>query len=452
MTPASLSEIAKATGGQLSGKDVPVTGYSTDTRSIKSGDVYFCLRGDRFDGHDFIQAAVDKGAVAVVAECSATNDSVAWLQVDDSRFAYGVFAGLWRSRYKNPVVGVTGSNGKTTVKQLLASIFAQAGDVHFTRANDNNEVGVPQTLLGLENQHDFAVVEMGASALGEIHRLSEFVRPDVAVITNAGAAHLEGFGNAQSVADEKAWVYRNLADNGTAVINADDNFKDFWMGLCSDKNILTFGVRGDVCVTRKDPMTITIQHAGQKTDCGYQLAGEHNVANAAAAAACAIAAGVSLDHIASGLSAATPVAGRLNFIKLASGITLIDDTYNANPASTRAAIDVLGEFEGERYMVLGDLLELGEEEVDQHRAVGVYAHANRVDRLFATGELCRHTVDAFGEGARWFAEKQHIVDSLCKELPADSAVLVKGSRSMKMEVVVAGVSDQLAASAAGACC
>ena len=419
--------------------------------------MYFCLRGDRFDGHDFIQAAIDKGAAAIVADQSLSSDlikdkSVAWLLVDDGRLAYGVFAGLWRSRYRNPVVGVTGSNGKTTVKQLLAGIFAQAGDVHFTRANDNNEVGVPQTLLGLQKQHDFAVVEMGASAPGEIQRLSDYARPDVAVITNAGAAHLEGFGDAQTVADEKGWVYRNLADNGTAVINSDDGFRDFWVTLCGDKNILTFGSDGDVHVTRKDRMTITLTYAGQSVSCNYQLAGEHNIANAAAAAACAIAVGVSLDHIARGLAAATPVAGRLNFIRLAGGITLIDDTYNANPASTQAAIDVLGEFEGERYLVLGDLLELGDQEIDQHRAVGVYAHANRVDRLLATGELCKHTVDAFGEGARWFEEKQSIIDSLCKELPADSAVLVKGSRSMKMEVVVAGVSDQLAATPAGACC
>ena len=202
---------------------------------------------------------------------------------------------------------------------------------------------------------------------------------------------------------------------------------------------------------RLDDGSIKVEHADVSVNCAYQFAGAHNVANAAAASACAIAAGVSLDVIARGLAAATPVAGRLNFIKLASGITLIDDTYNANPASTRAAIDVLCGFDGDRLVVLGDLLELGQDEIDQHRAVGVYAHANGVDRLLATGELCKHTVDAFGTGAEWFENKQHIVDALCKEIAADSTVLVKGSRSMKMEVVVAGVSDKMSAVQAGAC-
>jgi len=371
---------------------------------------------------------------------------------------------LWRERFELPLVGITGSNGKTTVKQLLASVFEAAGNVHATRANDNNEVGVPQTLLGLTAQHDYAVVEMGASGAGEIQRLSEITQPGISVITNAGAAHLEGFGDAEAVAKEKGWIYRNLKDDGIAVVNADDAFCDYWKSLCAlehtARQIITFGANGEVTTTRQSNGSVTLTYAkegdaNQEINFDFQLAGDHNVINAAAVAACAIAAGIPLSVIAKGLAAATPVAGRLNFHTLAN-VTLIDDTYNANPASTRAAIDVLRDFDGDRYLVLGDLLELGAEEVEQHKAIGVYAHANRVDRLLAFGELSKHTVDAFGDGAQWFDDKQSIVDTLQHELNlgsselnssvSGSAVLVKGSRSMHMEEIVAGLSNHAAPS------
>lgn len=451
MTPVTLSQLAAATDGVLSGADCSITGFSTDTRTVVSGDVYFCLRGENFDGHEFVQDAVSKGAKAVVCEKDLITD-VPRLLVSDTRNAFGRFAMLWRQQFAKPVVGVTGSNGKTTVKQLLASIFAQAGKVHCTRANDNNEIGVPQTLLGLSEQHDYAVVEMGASDKGEIEWLGELVRPTVSLITNASAAHLEGFGTAQSVAEEKAWIYKSLSANGTAIINADDQFADYWKSVSGKSKVITFGKTGEVFAERATDGSIEVHHGGETVQCNYQLAGQHNVQNAAAAAACAIAAGVSLEDIKTGLALAVPVAGRLNFLDLTNGITAIDDTYNANPASTRAAIDVLGEFKGGRYMALGDLLELGVDEVCEHGDIGEYAKANNVDRLFAYGNLSRHAVEKFGSGARWFQSQDDLIDSLLREVSDNCAVLVKGSRSMKMERVTSALSEHFAKSQSGVCC
>ena len=441
MTPVTLSQIATATDGKLTGADCPVESYSTDTRTVAAGDVYFCLRGDNFDGHEFVQQAISRGAVAVVCEKELQVD-VPQLMVSDTRRAFGRFSMLWREQFSKPVVGVTGSNGKTTVKQLLASIFSCAGTVHCTRANDNNEIGVPQTLLGLCAEQDFAVVEMGASSKGEIEWLGALVQPTVSVITNAGAAHLEGFGDARSVAQEKAFIYRSLTEDGTAVINADDSFYKYWSELCADKKIITFGIDGDVTARRESNGSISVSYANDTINCEFHLAGQHNVQNASAASACAIAAGVSLAVIAKGLAAAVPVKGRLNFIALSNGVTVIDDTYNANPASTRAAIDVMGEFNGVRVLVLGDLLELGADEIEQHKAVGLYARKNKVDRLMAFGELSKHAVSEFGAGADWFASKEALAETLCAELVAGSTVLVKGSRSMKMELIVAELAGQ----------
>lgn len=451
MNCLTLAQIATASNGTLIGEDRQVLGYSTDTRTVTSNDVYFCLGGDNFDGHDFAHDAVSKGAVAIV--CQRQLDvAVPQVLVADTRQAFGRFAMLWRQQFRKPVVGVTGSNGKTTVKQLLASIFNQAGSAHFTNANDNNEIGVPQTLLGLEAGHDFAVVEMGASGIGEIKWLGELVQPTISVITNAGAAHLEGFGDAESVAKEKGWIYRSLREGGIAVINADDKYSEYWAGLCGDKKTITFGAAGDVLARRNADGSLSISYEGETIDCNYHLAGAHNVQNAAAASACALAAGVSLSVAGKGLSLAEPVAGRLNFIQLAGGITVIDDTYNANPASTRAAIDVLSEFNGDRYVVLGDLLELGVDEVEQHMSIGAYAKANNIDRLLAVGDLSKHAVSEFGAGADWFANKELLVESLNRELTVDATVLVKGSRSMRMEQVVAAVSDRLQQPEAGVCC
>ncbi len=451
MTPVSLSKLASETQGRLIGADCLIKGFSSDTRSVAAGDVFFCLRGDSFDGHDYAHAAIEKGASAVVCDTDLALD-VPILLVADTRIAFGRFSMLWRQQFAAPVVGITGSNGKTTVKQLLASVFAKAGVVHATRANDNNDIGVPQTLLGLDVAHDYAVVEMGASAKGEIQWLGELVQPTVSVITNAGAAHLEGFGSARSVAEEKAWIYKSLPADGIAIINADDQFADYWLGVCGDRQSITFGSKGDVSAKRESNGSLSISFEDKTVSCTFQLAGEHNVANAAAASACALACGVSLEVIGQGLAAATPVSGRLNFSSFTNNITVIDDTYNANPASTRAAIDVLQDFTGTRFMALGDLLELGVDEIKEHREIGSYAQSHGVARLFAYGELSKHTVESFGEGAEWFQSQQLLIDALLKELCDSCVVLVKGSRSMRMEQVCAAVTEHLSLPQRGVSC
>lgn len=443
MTPVLLSQLAAVTSGTLTGEDCSVVSFSTDTRTVVQGDVYFCLRGASFDGHEFAQDAVAKGAVAVVAE-KDLQLNVPQLLVSDTRIAFGRLAMLWRQQFVKPLVGVTGSNGKTTVKQLLASIFAEVGEVHFTRANDNNDIGVPQTLLGLRENHDYAVVEMGASDKGEIRWLGELAQPTVSVITNASAAHLAGFGTAQSVAEEKAWIYKSLSADGTAIINADDQYADYWRSVCGDSKVITFGSSGDVKAARNDDGSINLGYNDETVKCNYQLAGQHNVQNAAAAAACAVAAGVSLQATGRGLATAVPVTGRLNFIRLVNGMTAIDDTYNANPASTRAAIDVLSEFDGSRFIALGDLLELGADEVQEHIAIGEYAKVHQVDRLYAYGTLSKNTVEQFGAGGCWFENQDELIQVLLQEVSDGCAVLVKGSRSMKMERVTAALSEKFA--------
>lgn len=453
MKVVALSQLAETVGGELltgTTGEFSIEGYSTDTRSINKGDLFFCLSGDSFDGHDFVQQAITDGAGAVVVERRIDTD-VPQLIVKDTRIALGYLAKLWRADFSMPIVGVTGSNGKTTVKQMLASIFCQVGSVQFTRANDNNEIGVPKTLLGLNSSHDYAVIEMGASHIGEIEWLGELVKPDIAVITNASAAHLEGFGDAQAVASEKAHIYKSLSATGTAVVNADDKFCDYWLGVCVDKKVLTFGNNGDVTVKRLSNGDITIQFNSKSVSSALPLSGEHNVQNAAAAAACCIAAGISLEEIAKGLAAVEPVKGRLNFIELADGITVIDDTYNANPASTRAAVDVLSGFNGKRLLVLGDLLELGAYEQAEHEAIGRYAHDNNVDALFAFGALSKYSVAAFGDKAQHYTEKSKLCDDLLAQMDAGTTVVVKGSRSMKMEEVVAELCEGLKVSA-GVCC
>ena len=459
MNGLTLSALATATGGKIFGEDVSINSYCTDSRKIIPNSVYFCLRGERFDGHDFISDAIDQGVSALVCEEQSDAD-VPQLVVTDSRRAFGLYANLWRRQLTLSVIGVTGSNGKTTVKQLLAGVFEQAGQVHFTRANDNNEIGVPQTLLALTKEHDYAVVEMGASAIGEIEWLGSLVVPSVAVITNASAAHLEGFGDAQSVAVEKAHIYKSLSDEGVAVINADDKNCDYWLSVCEGKKVITFGKAGEVTARRiGDDSGIAIEYNGQTVNCDYALCGEHNVQNAAAAAACAIAAGLPLSVIADGLSTAEPVAGRLNTLSMASGITVIDDTYNANPASTRAAIDVLVQSNGQRLMVLGDLLELGADEVEHHQSIGEYARTLGVDRLFTFGDLAQHAAHTFGERGDSFQHKAQLIDALNEEISndeisGDCTVLVKGSRSMKMEEVVAAVTAVFADTnvPGGVCC
>ncbi len=450
----SLSDLAQAVAGTLVGADCEIRQVSTDSRSIAKGDVYFCLSGEHFDGHDYAESAVAAGAVAVVCE-RRMDCGVPEVLVSDTRQAYGTLAKLWRDSLTVKLIGVTGSNGKTTVKQLLKEICATAGSVQFTRANDNNDIGVPQTLLRVNESHDYAVVEMGANQLGEIEWLASIAKPNVAIITNVSASHLEGFGSLDAVSREKSAIYTNLAEGGVAVVNRDDQFAEDWLVLNQGRLVVTFGggKNADIYAESIDGGRVRLhcglpgREATKDTDC--QLAGNHNLLNIAAAAAAAIVCGIDLAAVAQGVANAKPVKGRLNVHQLTTGLTLIDDTYNANPASARAAIEVLANHKAERWLVLGDLKELGDDAALHHAALGEFARENGIDRLYAIGDLCRRAVDAFGENAKWFEDKKQLLAELQLQLGStsvggddasensqDTMVLVKGSRSMAMNEVV----------------
>lgn len=442
-----LSQLANDAGGHLEGADVSIAGVSTDSRSVAPGDIYFCLRGERFDGHDYAEAALQKGVAALVVERPIATE-VTQLVVPDTRVAFGLLARLWRRTMAAVVIGVTGSNGKTTVKQMLASVCAAAcddeGQVHYTRANDNNDIGVPQTLLGIQEHHRFAVIEMGANLRGEIAWLGKIVEPDVALITNVSESHLEGFGLVEDVAAEKAGIYDSLGDDGVAVVNLDDAFAGDWMQQNSNRQIVTFGWQNpaDVQVVEGDDSPVLLQVQDRQLAVRLQLAGKHNAMNAAATVAVAQALQLTDAVVIAGLENTTPVKGRLNYHTLADGFTVIDDTYNANPASTRAAIDVLVKASGRRVLVLGDLRELGDDAEQLHQAIGSYAREAGVEQIFATGALTRHTVDAFGIDGRWFESRDELLGELLSLGKSDTSFLIKGSRSMQMNLVVDALLQQ----------
>jgi UDP-N-acetylmuramoyl-tripeptide--D-alanyl-D-alanine ligase len=451
-----LSDLARAADGKLIGEDAEITSFTTDSRQVANGDVYFCLSGERFDGHDYAQSAAAAGAMAVVCE-RPVDCGVAEILVPNTRKAYGMLAQLWRNQLDVKLLGVTGSNGKTTVKQLLTGICAAAGCVHSTRANDNNDIGVPHTLLGIDATHQFAVVEMGANQLGEIAWLGSLAQPDVAIITNVSASHLEGFGSIDSVYREKSDIYNSLREGGTAIINRDDAFAADWLALNAQRAVITFGSDDSADVWAEaasgDELNLHCRLDGHVSSmpANCQLVGRHNLMNIAAAVAAGLAAGIELSVIAAGIANVAPVAGRLNFHHLADGVTIIDDTYNANPASARAAIDVLASRNAERWLVLGDLKELGDDAAAHHTRVGEYALEGQVDRLFAIGELCQATVAAFGANGEWFDDKQQLMDRLVSMLDSrrqsadlNTTVLVKGSRSMAMEKVVNDLRERYA--------
>ena len=449
-----MSQAAKALDTELIGSDVLFTSVSKDTRDIDSGALYIALKGERFDGHDFIEQANAAGAVgALVSE----QQSVALPQicVDDTRLALGQLAAYWRRQFQGKLVGITGSNGKTTVKEMTRSILEQAAgadSVLSTRGNLNNDIGMPVTLLSLREQHKFAVIEMGANHPGEIDYLTHIARPHVAVITNAGPAHLEGFGSIDKVASSKAEIYSGIIKGGSAVINADDNYADYWKGICSelgsDKRVLTFSMQDETAdvyarVTRTNGDT-EIQISTPLGNDVVQLAvpGEHNVMNALAATAVTLALGVSLENIIKGLNNFGGVPGRLATFYTRGGARIINDTYNANPLSLQAAMHVLVSSGADTWLVLGDMAELGGDEEILHRQAGEQARDLGVKHLLATGNLARFAVEAFGTDGLFFEDRQQLINKLEQDMNRNSVVLVKGSRSMAMEQIVSALLDE----------
>jgi len=452
-----LSEIADALGvrpvipgdGQANGREVAVESIVSDSRKVEFGALFAALPGSQVDGHDFARAAVRMGAVALLVQRPldlAGEKNVPQLVVDDVLVALGHIATLLRDRLDPVVVGITGSNGKTTVKEMVASILRRLGPVLATRGNYNNELGVPLSVFGLEPQHRFAVLELGASKPGDIEYLARMVRPDVAVVNNVGPAHLGGFGSIEAVAQTKGAIYMGLPPDGCAVINADEPWGDLWRGYSAAQRELTFGTSEGADVrlqgTEEHPRIVTPAGAFEFRPV---LPGHHNLLNAMAATALVLALAPKLEidiaDIRAGLESVQPVPGRLNFIETRRGWTVIDDTYNANPASLYSALQVLRGMQGTPWLVLGDMKELGEESPKMHREVGDAARAMGVSRLFAIGEMSAWTADAFGEGAQHFDSREALAAALRRALRPGINVLVKGSRSMGMEAVVRAITD-----------
>ena len=440
----SLSAIALALGVEYDGMDVVLSGVSTDTRQIKAGELFIALRGPNFDGHQFIEQAIANGAGAVISE-QDIKQSVPCLVVKDCRLALGQIASAWRQQFDIPVIAVTGSNGKTTVKEMLASIFSQQGKPLSTEGNLNNDIGVPLTLFRLDSTHTAAIIEMGANHPGEIEYLSMLTQPTIALVNNAGEAHLEGFGSLEGVAEAKGEIYSGLSSHGVAVINVDDPYTYVWQELCEGKAYITFGLEKDADVMADYKMTYIgleacIRANKKSVEVLLPLMGRHNVMNALAATAVAVAAGIEFDVIVTGLQNMQPVSGRLELKQGLAGSRIIDDTYNANPASLRAGLSVLADFPGRHYLALGDMAELGDDAAQIHQQAGIEAKLQGVDKLYAVGELAKMAARGFAEGAIWFARQQEMIDALRQDLHEEVTLLIKGSRRMHMERVVEALS------------
>lgn len=441
-----LSEAARATRGRVIGEDVGFDAVSTDSRAIHAGDLFVALRGERFDGHDFAADCLQRGAVAAMGdERWAAGQAGPLLSVADTRLALGDLAAYWRAKFALPLAAVTGSNGKTTVKEMLATILranSTEDAVLATQGNFNNDIGLPLTLFKLHAEHRYAVIEMGMNHPGEISYLTRIAKPTVALINNALPAHLEGLGSVEAVAHAKGEIFEGLAADGIAIINADDDFASLWKQLAAPRRMLTFGLEHAADVSadyrlQADGSEMTLKTPHGEIALRLPVPGVHNVRNALAASAAATAMGVPLQAIASGLQQYGGVKGRLQRKIGLNGCTVIDDTYNANPASMRAAIDVLAACPGKRVLVLGDMGELGDTAAEMHREIGRYAKVAQLDQLLLLGDLSRETAAGFGAGAQHFETPAALSEVLAKQLTTDTTVLVKGSRFMRMERVVA---------------
>ena len=436
----SLQALSEAARGELQGQDRAIRGISTDTRLIGPDQVFVALVGERFDGHAFVEQACRQGAVAAIVSKTVACDC-AQIVVEDTRIALGLIAQAWRKQFAIPLIAVTGSNGKTTVKEMLSAIMSVRHSTLSTQGNLNNDIGVPLTLLRLRESHACAVIEMGANHANEIAWLTKLAMPTVALVNNAAAAHLAGFGSLDGVARAKGEIYSGLDNNGTAIINADDRYADLWQGLCAGKKIIRFGLDNQADVSAdwqvsEDGSEIDLYTPQGNIHINLGMPGKHNIMNALAASAGALAAGASLDEIRSGLQSMHSVAGRLQIKPGIAGSRILDDTYNANPASLRVALEVLQNFDGRHFLALGDMGELGENAEQLHREAGQVARDAGVDRLYTVGELARFAASTFGHDAHSYGDQPSMISALHDDLSMDVTLLVKGSRLARMEKVV----------------
>ncbi len=445
MIALTLSQAAKKLGGKLLGADLSFSAVSSDSRSVKQGDLFVALEGPNFDGHDYIQKAAQAGAAAAMVQRDVKT-SLPRLLVDDSCAALGDLARVWRGLSKASLTAITGSNGKTTVKEMVASIMRQCGSTLSTEGNLNNHIGLPLTLLRLQEE-EYAVVEMGASAPGEIEYLSGIAHPDVAVVTNVGHAHLEGFGSLEGVARAKGEIVSGLAKGGTFVFNADDPWVDLWRQLAGKRNTLEFGLqkKADIFSPADEGETgwdsnglfnrFPVHTPDGEFEIALQLAGQHNRYNALAAVAAARLMGASNSEIKQGLEQLEPVSGRLQVVAARGGVQLIDDSYNANPDSVAAAIALLASAPGRRFLVLGELAEMGAGGDRFYRQLGAAARIAGIEFLYGVGPAGQ-AAEEFGQGGRQFKSKKQLLNGLKRDTKEGDRVLVKGSRRAGMEMVV----------------
>ena len=440
----TLKEVEEITGGRLSDGSGVFAAVSIDTRTLQPGELFIAIEGPRFDGHDYIAAAASAGAAGAVVNRRVAG-ALPQVCVEDTRRALGLLGAFNRSQSSARVLALTGSQGKTTVKEMIAAILGRRDPTLVTSGKLNNDLGVPLTLLRIGREHRYAVIEMGANAPGEIACSGAMARPDIVHVTNAAATHLAGFGTLEGVARAKGEIWRSLREGGTAIVNLDDPHAGLWRKMLSGRRVVGISAEGkadadwcvrDVHLDYAGGARFTLQGEQGEASLSIGLLGRHNVANALAAAVMALVAGASLDDVREGLLAVRPVPGRLCLKVGRSGATVIDDSYNASPASFHAAIDVLSAFPGERIVAAGDMGELGEDEDAAHETLGRYARSHGVERLFTVGRLSALTTRGYGEGAVHCATRDELVRRIEPHLRQGVTVLVKGSRSAGMDQLV----------------
>jgi UDP-N-acetylmuramoyl-tripeptide--D-alanyl-D-alanine ligase len=452
----TLQDAAQALGGQLVGQPVgadrPYRSVSTDSRTLEAGALFVALHGPKFDGTEFVAAAAARGAAGAVVDRALPEVPLPQIVVTNALHGLQQLAQAWRADFSIPVVGVGGSNGKTTAKEMTAAILSRLGSCLATHGNLNNHIGVPLTLLRLEASHRSAVIEMGANRIGDVAELVRLARPTVGLITNAGAEHLEGFGDLDGVARGEGEMVAGLSPDATAILNADDAYAGYWRKMANAARIVTFGVHAPADFTARNPVQAIEQGEfatrftllcplGERAIL-LKAGGSHNIVNALGAASAASAAGASLDDIAAGLADFRAVSGRLQLKTGLRGSWIIDDSYNANPSSVRAGLEVLRALSGHTWLVLADMAELGEHTSDSHAHMGSYARVCGVKRLFAFGSQSTRAVETFGSGAEWFPDADSLIRRLQAELSPGITVLIKGSRVNRLERVVQALTDE----------
>lgn len=445
MKAIKLTEITHMLDASMVGKDACINSISTDTRTLRSGELFVALTGNNFDGHDYLAQARDKGAAGAIINKNVAID-LPTIRVNDTRVALGEIATYMRTEQPLPLIAITGSCGKTTTKAMLTSIMSTQGPVLSSQGSFNNDIGMPLTLLQQKQEHRYAVIEMGTNHFGEIAYLSAIARPDVAVIINIGSAHLEGFGDSKGVARAKGEIFQGLRSNGTAVINVDDTYAEYFRSLIGNRNVVTFAcnnnadVRGEnIQVTTEGYPSFTLRIGDATAQVRLPTVGEHNVMNALAAAASAHTVGVPIADIKTGLETMQPVAKRMIWRDGKNDVRIIDDSYNAIPDAVYAALNVLARQPGEKVFAFGGMAELGEHVEKEHTRVGEQAKALGINHLYAIGPYSHLTIKAFGNGGKYFTSKQELITALETTLHPEMTILVKGSRGSKMEEVVAAL-------------